>query len=443
MKPASLKKRLLLAVLTAITLVWVAATAITYLDAREELGEVLDAHLAQSASLLAAQAPHELDEIDTEHAPQLHKYSRRVAFQIWEQGKTLRLHSANAPQERLADKDHGFSDRVIDGHPWRVFSTWDEEGEHLIQVAERSSAREHLARDIAGNLLLPLLIALPVLALLLWLAVTNALRPLNGLTQEVERRDPDNLASLDIASAPAEVVPLIERLNRLFGRIRETFDNERRFTADAAHELRTPVAAIKAQAQVARAASDEAGRIHALDNAIAGCDRATHLIEQLLTLARLDAARENAMEPCSLRQIASEIIAELAPAAMEKNVHIELADGDDASVRGLPALLRILLRNLIDNAVRHNPAETLVTVRISLEAGQPAITVSDNGPGVSAEDLERLSQRFYRPLGTAASGSGLGLSIVRRIAEIHDAEFRISTADASHGLRIGIVFPAA
>lgn len=441
MPQTSLKKRLLLPVLTTIALVWIGATTFTYLDAREELDEMLDAHLAQAASLLAVQTTHELEEIDTEHAPMLHKYSRRVAFQIWEKGQTLRLHSANAPQQPLADADHGFSTRKIDGHPWRVFSTWDDEGEHLIHVAERADARAHLARDIAGNLLLPLLVALPVLAILLWLAVTNALRPLVGLTQEVARREPDNLAPLDAASAPAEVLPLIDRLNRLFGRIQDSFDNERRFTADAAHELRTPVAAIKAQAQVARGASDTAARLHALDNAIAGCDRATHLIEQLLTLARLDAAENTAMASTHLRQLAAEAIAELAPAALEKNVHIELADGEEIAIAGLPALLRILLRNLIDNAVRHNPSGTLVTVQTARIEGRPVLTVTDNGPGLAAEDLAKLSERFFRPLGTAASGSGLGLSIVRRIAELHHAEFRISAASASGGLRIAIVFP--
>lgn len=440
MQHASLKKRLLLPVLAAIALVWIAATAITYIDARSELDEVLDAHLTQAASLLAAQSPHEIDEIDTEHAPQLHKYSRRVAFQIWENGKTLRLHSLNAPQEPLAAIDHGFSNRLIDGHPWRVFSTWDESGVHLIHVAERSDARERIAREIAGHLLLPLLIALPILAVLLWLAITNALRPLIVLAQDVERRDPDNLAPLQTTSAPEEVLPLIERLNRLFVRIRETFDSERRFTADAAHELRTPVAAIRAQAQVARGASDDAARLHALDNAIAGCDRATHLIEQLLTLARLDAAGNTAMASTSVRQLAAEVIAELAPAALEKNVHIELADGEDIAIIGLPVLLRILLRNLIDNAVRHNPSGTLVTVKTTRTEGKPALTVADNGAGVAGEDIAKLSERFFRPLGTAESGSGLGLSIVRRIAEIHGAKFRISSAGAG-GLCVAIVFP--
>ena len=303
--------------LTTVVVVWIAAAAFTYFDAREEFGEMLDAHLAQSATLLVVQA-HELDEVETEHAPLLHKYSRRVAFQVWEEGRVLRLHSTNAPEQPLADREHGFSDTIIDGHRWRVFTTWDDSGENLIHVAELTKERDELARAIAGNLLKPLLFSLPLLAILLWLAVTRSLRPLVKLTREVEQREPDNLAALDAGTAPREVAPLIDRLNKLFVRIDASLQKERRFTADAAHELRTPVAGIKAQAQVARAASTEAERIRALDNAILGCDRAAHLIDQLLTLARIDTLDSEATEPCQLRAIAAEVIAVIAPTALNK-----------------------------------------------------------------------------------------------------------------------------
>lgn len=440
MTAASLKKRLLLPVLGIIALVWTSAAALTYRDARNELDEVLDAHLTQAASLLDAQTLHQHGIIDTDHTPQLHKYSRRVAFQIWERDGKLGLHSINAPDEPLAPFVPGFSNRMIEGSRWRVFTTWDSDSDHLIQIAERADRREHLAREIAGHLLLPLLITLPVLAALLWLAITKALRPLVDLADEVERRAPGNLTPLVPGRAPAEIAPLIQRLNALFDRIRDSLDNERRFTADAAHELRTPVAAIRAQAQVARAAENDAERIHALDKAIAGCDRATHLIEQLLTLARLDATREEAKEPCILRTIAGEVIAELAPTALENHVQLELADGPDMTVPGQPGLLRVLLRNLLDNAIRHTGSGTTVTVQPGHLDGKPVLHVFDNGPGVDPETLVHLSERFYRPLGTRANGSGLGLSIARRIAELHQARFQLSSPPEG-GLRIDIVFP--
>jgi two-component system sensor histidine kinase QseC len=437
---ASLKQRLLALALTAITLVWLGTTAFTYQDAREEFDEVLDAHLAQAAALLVVQSSHDIDELETEHAPLLHKYARRVAFQIWEKGNRLRLHSANAPQQPLANNEPGFSDSTIDGTRWRVFSTWDESGEYLIHVAERTDVRDELADGIAGNLLRPLWFALPLLALLLWIAVMRGLRPLDKLTSEVEQREPDNLASLDASSAPREVVPLIERLNRLFVRIDASMQKERRFTADAAHELRTPVAAIKAQAQVARAASGEPERSHALDNAILGCDRAAHLIEQLLTLARVDTLGGDMAEPCRLRAISTEVIAALAPAALEKGVQLELLAGDEAAVRGNPELLRMLLRNLLDNSIRHTPPGTTVQVGITQESGDICLSVSDNGPGIPEQERARVLERFYRPPGTQASGSGLGLSIVKRIAEVHGATLEILPGSAGQGLRVTVHF---
>ncbi len=437
---ASLKKRLLALSLTMIVVVWIAATVFTYYDAREEFGEILDAHLAQSATLLVVQASQDMDELTTEHAPLLHKYSRRVAFQVWEAGRVLRLHSANAPAQRLSAREQGFSNSVIDGKRWRVFSTWDEAGSKLIQVAENTNDRDELAADIAGNLLIPLWFSLPLLTLLLWVAVARGLRPLVKLTNEVAQREPDNLAPLDAVSAPSEVLPLIDRLNNLFVRIDASLQKERRFTADAAHELRTPVAGIKAQAQVARGAGNEAERIHALDNAILGCDRAAHLIEQLLILARIDTLSGDATEPCQLRSFAAEMIAAIAPAALSKNVRLELEDGDEVMVRGDAALLRILLRNLIDNAVRHTPAGTAVRVSIGLAQGQGFLAVSDNGHGIPSEDMDRVAERFYRPLGTSASGSGLGLSIVKRIAEIHGASLQLAPNQDGIGLRALVSF---
>jgi two-component system sensor histidine kinase QseC len=264
------------------------------------------------------------------------------------------------------------------------------------------------------------------LAILLWIAVARGLRPLVELTSEVERREPDNLAPLDAGFAPREVAPLIEHLNRLFARIDASMQQERRFTADAAHELRTPVAGIKAQAQVARAASNDAERTHALDNAILGCDRAAHLIEQLLTLARMDTLGAEATQSCSLRALAAEVIALIAPTALNMGVRLELTEGEEGLVRGDPLLLRILLRNLIDNAVLHTAPGTTVKVSVTHQNGQTCLSVSDDGPGISDADLARITERFYRPAGTSASGSGLGLSIVKRIAGIHAATLQIA-----------------
>jgi two-component system sensor histidine kinase QseC len=435
----SLKRRLLVLVLTAVVAVWVAATAVTYYDARHEFEEILDAHLAQSATLLIVQASHEFDEIETEHTPLLHKYSRRVAFQVWDRGEILRLHSLNAPFQPLSDIEQGFSDSVVAGIRWRVFSTWDDSERYLVQVAELAEVRDELANRVVGNLLLPLLFSMPLLAGLLWVVVARGLSPLVRLADEVAERELDNLAPLGVKTAPREVVPLIERLNELFGRIADSLQKQRRFTADAAHELRTPVAGIKAQAQVARTVADEAERNRALDNAILGCDRAAHLIEQLLTLARVDNLSDDLTEHCSLQDIVIEVMADIAPAALNNNVRLELLADDKGVLQGNSVLLRILLRNLIDNAVRHTSPGTSVRVGVAREEGQVCLSVNDDGAGLSEADLSRVSERFYRPIDTRASGSGLGLSIVKRIADAHHALLRVTTQPGK-GLGVTVIF---
>lgn len=435
----SIKRRLLLLLLGATALVWLGAAGYGYFEARHEMGEVLDAHLAQSAALLLAQAGRDVDEIDTEHAPQLHKYGRKVAFQMWERGTLLRLHSANAPDRRLSAQEEGFSSARIDDRQWRVFSAWDERRRYLVQVGERSDARDEVAGALAEHMLAPAVGAMALLALLIWVAVSHSLRPLALLSAQVRERGPHSLAPLDAGDAPEEVLPLAENLNRLFERVRQSMESERRFTADAAHEMRTPIAAVKIQAQVARAAALDAERRRALDNVIAGCDRASHVVEQLLTLARLEPEDFRAqLVRCDLLALAASVISDMAAQALERNVDLELDATVPVIVDGDPALLGILLRNLVDNAVRYSPPGSAVRVDARTECGSGVLSVTDNGRGIPAEDRDMVLQRFYRILGSGESGSGLGLSIVQRIAEIHGAEVRLAQAPGGRGLRVDV-----
>jgi two-component system sensor histidine kinase QseC len=440
----SLKRRLLVLALAATALVWLVTVLITWLDARHEIHEVLDAHLAQSASLLLVQLSHDIDEIETEHAPLLHNDARKVAFQVWEEGTRLGLHSVNAPQQPLGTGKQGFSERTVEGGRWRVFTSWDASGEYLIHVGERMELREELAAEMALGLLLPLLAAVPVLGVLLWIAVGRGLKPLAGLTGEVARRDPDNLAPLAAERAPREVLPLVEQLNRLFGRIAQSFERERRFTADAAHELRTPVAAIKAQAQVAQLASGVQARDHALRQVVVGAERAARLVEQLLTLARLDAIDRSAREPCGLRALAAQVVAEMVPAALSRGVHLQLTgapEAPDVQAPCIPTLVEALVRNLIDNAVRHG-AGGLVRVAVTREPGYAVLSVTDQGPGILEHERGKVLERFYRLPEAGEGGSGLGLSIVQRIAQIHGATLALGSGESGKGLRVSVRFPS-
>lgn len=300
--------------------------------------------------------------------------------------------------------------------------------------------RQELAREIAEHLLMPMLVALPGLAVVLVVAVGLALRPLRRLADDVGARGPERLAPIATSGVPRETLPLVERLNALFAGIERALENERRFTADASHELRTPLAALKAQAQVALGATGNAEREHALRQIVSGCDRASHLVAQMLTLARLDAGSEPAREVLALRPLVEQTLAGMAGEAVDRRCELALAEGD-ARVRGDPALLQAMLRNLVDNALRHGHA-SLITVTITARAGSATLTVIDDGRGIPADEREAVLQRFRRGASADSPGSGLGFSIVRRIAELHGGRLQLADGAAGHGLAVSVDLPA-
>lgn len=439
----SLRRRLLVLLSGTVLLAWAATAIFSYFDARHEIGEMLDAHLAQSAGLIAAQLEHEIDDDRSGTVPRQYKRERKIAFQVWDGSDALLLRSASAPEARLSERDEGYADAVIDGKRWRIFSRRDESGRYVVQVGERHELRDELAESVAGHLMHPLAVALPALALLIWFAVGAGLAPLGRLAAEVGRRAPDNLAPLEESRTPREVRPLLGALNALFARLRASLEQERRFTADAAHELRTPLAAVKTQAQVALGAVDAEERARALAHVVAGTDRAAHLVEQLLMLARLDPQTALVQaRPASLRALAAECVAAQAPAAAQKNVEVGLVAEDDGLIAGDSTLLAVLLRNLVDNAVRYSPAGGEIEVSIGREDGTVVLGVTDNGPGIPEAERSRVFERFYRVLGSGEAGSGLGLSIVKRIADLHRGSITLAPGPDGRGLRVAVAFPA-
>lgn len=307
---------------------------------------------------------------------------------------------------------------------------------------EARHARDEIVEALGDALLWPLLAALPALAAAIWLGVGSGLRPLGELRAQLARRSAGDLAPLDAARAPVEIEPLLGELNRLFTRIGEALQRERRLTADAAHELRTPLAVLSTQAQVARRATSSAARDEALDAVVAGSERAARLIEQMLTLARLESGQgQGATQRADLRAIARAVLAEAAPFALGKRLEIGLEDGAAVEVDCHPGLLEILLRNLVDNAVRYTPADGRVRVAVSQAANAACIDVTDNGPGVPQAELSRLGERFYRLAAPGETGSGLGLSIVLRIAELHRGRVRFAPGAEGAGLAVSVELP--
>lgn len=438
--PRSLQGRLLALLLSALTLIWIGAALLTALDARHELDELLDAHLAQAASLLVAQQLETDDDDDRAvDAPSLHKYAPKVAFQVW-RGARLALHSSNAPHQAMWPADErrreGFRTVSIGDRRWRVFAARG--GEHGVQVyvGEQLSSRSAILRAVLRALALTLALALPLLALAAWWSVRSALRPLRQLRRDLAARQPQALQPVPLADAPAELQPLLDALNALFARIGALFEAERRFTDDAAHELRTPIAAIRTQAQVALAEADDERRAHALRATLEGCDRATRLVEQLLTLARLEGRAALERTSLDLSALVRQVAAELAPRALDRAQTLELDAEAPCPLHGNEPLLAALLRNLLDNALRCSPDGA--TVRIRVQPAPPRLHIDDSGPGLPEADCARLGERFFHAGGVRTSGSGLGWSIVRRIAEAHGARVGAGRSASLGGLAVDV-----
>jgi two-component system, OmpR family, sensor histidine kinase QseC len=431
----SLRTRLLVAMLSIVAVVWLLSAFASYAQARHELGELLDAHLATSAALLVAQASEELEEIELEHLPDLGDAHQRLALQVWSDGR-LGVHSANAPNAPLAPFRHGFADVTATGTAWRVYSTRSREGD-WVQVGEPVSARTDILREALARQAWPMLLALPLLGVGIWFVLGRGLSPLQRMAQVVGMRAPLDTTPIVADDAPREIRPLLDRLNALFARTGASIEREQRFIGDASHELRTPVAAIRAQAQVAQGARDDAERQRALAGVIAGCDRMTGLTEQLLTLSRLEAGvLSSATAHASIQTVAQDVLAEFAPLVRRQRARIALEIADDLRTDCGPLLLQIVLRNLVGNALQYGGDGVRIQLAASRVDGAVSLSVRDDGPGIAEEDRARALQRFGRLDAHATGGAGLGLAIVQRIADAIGAE--LSLADGIDGRGLGV-----
>jgi two-component system sensor histidine kinase QseC len=444
----SLRLRLIILLSVGLGVAWLVAAWFTHVESREEIGRLFDAQLAQSAQVLLGTTGHEIHE-RIEHGESeiavTHEYEQKLAFQIWDE-RDLLVRSTSAPSTALGITKDGYSESIINGQQWRVLTRWDANHEFMIQVAEPLAGREALARHITLKMLLPTFITLPVLALLIWFGVGAGLRPLQQLKQEVKQRTANRLEPVSLTRVPEEVEPFVKALNDLFLRLKEAFEVEKRFTADAAHELRTPLAALKIQAQVALRSKDDEEQSSALKNVLHGVDRATRLVEQMLSLARVDPdTAAISYRQVDLRSLTVSVMVDLEPLAQAKKIELTLekgfAHGDTCSVLGDEAQLSLLLRNLLDNAIRYTPDGGSVSVDI-LDIDAVTLVVKDTGPGILESERKNVTQRFYRVSGSGEEGSGLGLSIVHRIAELHGARLEFGDNDAGNGLLVRVIWPS-
>jgi two-component system, OmpR family, sensor kinase len=431
----SIRRELLVWLLLGIALAVAAAAVGTYWRARDEANALFDYQLKEMAASLT-DAPFAAVPAG---AGTIGAGSDAMVVQIWDRNG-VQLFLSQPHRVLPQNAQLGFTTLSTDSGPWRVFSALA--AEQVVQIAQPMSARRELAASMALRTIMPLLAVLPFLAILIWFTIARGLKPLDRVAAAVARRSPTLLEPLPETDLPREVQPLVGALNDLLSRLRHTLDAQRAFVADAAHELRTPLTAVHLQAQLAERATTGAERAAALGELKGGLERATRLVEQLLTLAREEPGVSE-VPPASvdLAALAREVIADLAPLAGAKGIDLGLSSTAASMVKGDADALRTLISNLVDNAIRYTPAGGRVDVALADDAGSVVLTVRDSGPGIAVEDRERVFDRFYRGSGAGGiRGSGLGLAIVKRIAERHRAGVELGPGIDGRGLGVTVRF---
>lgn len=458
-KPISIRKRLIVSLLALIAFTFLLTISKNYVDTLTEIQDLMDAELSQSAHVLLTLSTHELYEqmafvskegedngggVATQIHTHVHKYEQETEFQIWTMDGHLAVRSENMPELLMSNEPKVFVDREINGKRWRVYAINNEEKTIQVQVAQRQTKRNELSASISRRLITSMALVLPVLAILIFVTVGKALRPLNEIADEIADRQSENLEPIRVVNAPIETHAMIAALNELFKRLSEAIENITLFTANAAHELRTPLAVQKVHAQIALQSKDEETRNEALNEIVHSVERATSSVEQLLTLSRLDPHGElNKGDYVDIAKATENVMADLAPTAIEKDIDISLNAAGKRKVCGREGLINILVRNLVENAIRYTPEGGKIEVDVhESDNNKMVLRIADNGPGIPPEEREQVFERFYRSQDSDQFGTGLGLAMVKRIIEIHHADIQLGDSPLG-GLQVEVSFRLA
>lgn len=437
---SSLRWRLLLWLLPATLLAGMLASAATWWGSLAELDDLLNDQMTAIARHVVVDADGRLSLTGTDRKGRLSgQQSHGVLLQVW-QGQKL-VFSSDPDASFPTPQGPGFSDVTVDSLVWHTFAS--RSGNTLVRVAQARLARWEALAEVAVHLFWPVLSLVPVVALLLWFGIGYGLRPLRQIASGLKRRDAINMQTIETSGMPSEVRPLVDALNDLLRRLDDAFTLQKHFIADAAHELRTPIMGLGLQAELLPQAASAEERDEIVMQIRSGTARLAHLAAQLLTLARLDpdTGRE-ARHDVDLTALARSVVADRERMAAANQIDLGLASTQSVIVRGCGDNLRVLLNNLVDNAIRYAGAHARVDVAVRRDGPCAVLEVSDNGPSIPEADRARVWERFCRGSGHAVSGSGLGLSIVRRIAEQHQAIIALENGTNDRGLTVRLRFSA-
>ncbi|MGK5045080.1 ATP-binding protein [Janthinobacterium sp. GB4P2] len=440
----SLRRRLLAAIVAASTVLWLASLGIVTVIAWRETNEVFDDALEESGYMILA-ATTDWDERGLLASSRPGGGPERkvdMQYQIVADGRVLQR-TRGAPARPFVtgfDGRHGFADPEVDQRRWRVFVVRDDERHFEVQVGQKYKKRFDILEELAEHLWLPVLGFLGLLALVCWILTGRVLKPLRQTASAIAGKSPDDLEQVPTAGQPRELLPIVQALNGVLARLDAALQAERRFTADAAHELRTPLAGLHMHVQLLQRQHPQL--VTAFQKLRQDIARVTALVDSLLTLARLDplARAQLASQPVALAPLLEQLLAAHAGEAARRGITLRVRCELDA-VHADARMLDIMLRNLVDNALRYCPAGSRVEIAAGSYAGRARIAVRDDGPGVDAASRQRLAERFFRVLGQGQGGSGLGLSIVKRIADLHGIALAFGAGLDGRGLGVVLDLP--
>ena len=416
---ASIRSKIVFTLVSALVVAGLVASWATYYSTRSEFSAIFDSQLKHTAMEIVESGAIDISRITlVGQSPQLNLFVQ--IYDAHENRIYMSQHRTPLPVAEVV----GFSDvKLESGEEWRQYASTV--GTRIIQVAQPMDVRDKLAVSAAMRIVQPMLVLIPFLAIAIWFVIVQSLQPLNRTARAVSMRSPSSLEPIEIKNLPYELKSLVGAINNLLRRLSESLNAQQRFASDAAHELRTPLAAIKLQAQLLSRCKpeDKAKYAARLQQGVA---RATRLVEQLLTIARLDP--ENADKPMSevdLAAVASSAVEELSQSARDKAITLT-ARAEPLTMMGMPDAIHLMVVNLADNAIRYTPENGRIEIGVKQKGNDAVITVTDDGPGIAPEERERVFERFYRALGTKVSGTGLGLAIVSRIVAMHGGTIRIT-----------------
>ncbi|MFG1223950.1 ATP-binding protein [Xanthobacter wiegelii] len=441
----SLKRRLVLILLAATGVIWLCATGWIYASSRSELEHVLDTRLQEAArmvhSLVAGGNIAAAEAVAQATAPPEAGYERQLSCQIWSLDGRLVAKSGGAPEEALAGPAEGFSERTVNGEPWRVYTILDPDKGVRVMVGDRIGLRDRLVRDLVAGLLAPVIFIVPLLGLLIWISVGRGLAPLHAVAGDIAARDGEDMRPVAPASAPAEIRPLLEAINGLFAKVEAARRQERDVTAFAAHELRTPLAGLKTQAQIALAAQDAPTREGALRQILVSVDRTTRLVRQLLALAKLEGTPSPSLEASGETEAGALLRDIVRQTSKPATAHVVVDHAlDGVKLKGDREALHLMLRNLHENAVEHTVEHAAGGGTISWRPCAGGLCVEDDGPGIPEDELPLVTRRFYRGRSRSGAGSGLGLTIATMAAARAGARLTLENRPDRQGLRATIIW---